>query len=67
MTFGSACIAVGKTIRRHRWILRRGWKAHPFQMMMKAAYQTFDIRCGAIRAAGSRLALLPAELRLICP
>jgi hypothetical protein len=36
-------------------------------MMMKAADQTFDIRCSAIGAAGSRLAVLPAELRLICP
>jgi len=34
--------------------------------MMKA-HQTFDIRCSAIGAAASRLAVLPAELRLICP
>jgi hypothetical protein len=38
-----------------------------FQMMMKAVHQTFDIRCSAIRAAASRLAVLPAELRLIGP
>jgi hypothetical protein len=35
--------------------------------MMKAIDQTFAIRCSVIRAAASRLAALPAELRLICP
>jgi hypothetical protein len=35
--------------------------------MMKAAHQTFDICCSAIGAAASRLAVLPAELRLIGP
>jgi hypothetical protein len=36
-------------------------------MMMKAADQTFDIRCSAICAAASGLAVLSAELRLIGP
>jgi hypothetical protein len=35
--------------------------------MMKAADQSFAIRRSAIRAAASRLAALPAELRLIGP
>jgi hypothetical protein len=41
--------------------------SNPFRTRMKAAHQTFDIRCSVIRAAAMRLAILPAELRLICP
>jgi hypothetical protein len=64
--FGSACMNVGKTIR-YRRIPRRGWKGWSFQVMMKAPDQTFDIRCSVIHAAGSRLVVLSAELRLSCP
>jgi hypothetical protein len=58
-------MAACKAIRR-RWVSREGG-SNPYRTMVKAAYQTFDIRCSAIRAAASRLAVLPAELRLINP
>jgi hypothetical protein len=56
-------MAAGKAARPRR-VWKRG--SDPFAPMMKA-YGTFDITCSAIRAAAQRLALLPAELRLIGP
>lgn len=57
-------MAAGKVARPRRVVWKRG--SDPFAAMMKAQ-QTFDIPCSAIGAAASGLALLPAELRLICP
>jgi hypothetical protein len=57
-------MASGKAARPPRVLWKRG--SDPFAPMMKA-YGTFDIRCSVICAAAARLAVLPAELRLICP
>jgi hypothetical protein len=63
-TLDSVCITIGKAIPPSAGPERAG--ANPFRTMMKA-YGTFDIR-GSVRcAAASCLAILSAELRLICP
>jgi hypothetical protein len=61
----SVSMAASKATRRRRGPDEGG--SNPFRTMMKAAHQTFDIRCSVARAAAMRLAVLPAELRLICP
>jgi hypothetical protein len=58
-------MAFGKATHR-RWVSKVGG-SNPYRTMMKAVHQPFDIRCSAIRAGASRLAVLSAELRLISP